>query len=501
MPTRTGIFWNVQKDMTFFDVLLRDKQTVIFAMDNIYDSVFTGIYNVTITALYYDDEDIEPLTPADLILPISTKSSAKNLPSMFSIPDDHAAVSMSFPRNVERAVVSILASGNGAEEFWYTNVPTEYVNTFNNGAIYGYSPWREAQLLIDGELAGVNWPFLTVFTGGISPGLWVPVVGIDTYDLPSFEIDISPWIGVMCDGKDHTFEINVVGYDSKTTLGTVGSNWWVTGAVFLWLDDAGNQTLGSAPVSLSPPLVFDFKSHITTSSGVNTSLGVELVAYRSLSHTAMITTSAGNRTLTWSQSLSYQNIQQITNRGYNESLSQITSGTSSFSSTTRGSKSAPHQKPFTHTGQSQSLIISSYEYAIDLYQANLVSADPQRTNNTLVAVLDRSFITTSVPILSYLTSPSSFPSYEALATRQNGSCIYYWNNTYYEFAGAIDPAVGTIGETEQWYSYSGPRPLGTGMTLRYGRHVVARDGYEPVLVEDEEYTHTIEVPRTHQIFG
>jgi hypothetical protein len=231
MPVRTGIFYNFQKDMTIFDTLLRSEQKVIMELDNIYDSVFTGNYNVTITALYYNDH--ENLTPADLILPISTQSSARNVSSVISLPGGNAAISWALPRNAERAVVSILASGNGAEEFWYTNVPTKYDDTFNDTKIYGYGPFREVQLLIDGALAGVSWPFPIVFTGGISPGLWVPIVGIDTYDLPSFEIDISPWLGLLCDGKAHTFELKVVGYESDTSLGTVGSNWWITAAIFI----------------------------------------------------------------------------------------------------------------------------------------------------------------------------------------------------------------------------------------------------------------------------
>lgn len=200
-------------------------------------------YNVTITALYFDDG--ESLTPADLILPISSKSSGESKTSVISLPDGNATTSITFPRNAERAVVSILASGNGAEEFWFRNVLTEYMNTFNNTNLYGYSPFREVQLLIDGILAGASWPFPIIFTGGISPGLWVPIVGIDTYDLPSFEIDVSPWLGILCDGKGHSFEIKVVGYDSKTTFGTVGSNWWVSGSVFVWTDQHGNQTIGT----------------------------------------------------------------------------------------------------------------------------------------------------------------------------------------------------------------------------------------------------------------
>lgn len=212
-------------------------------LDNLFDSVFTGDFNVTITALYYNDH--KQLSPADLILPISAQLSASNQSSLLSVPDQNASVSLTFPKNAERAVVSVLASGNGNEEFWYTLVPSEYSNTFSSAAISGHGPFREVQVLIDGKLAGVGWPNPTIFTGGISPGLWVPIVGIDTYDLPSFEVEISPWLGVLCDGKAHTFELNVVGYDSKTVMGTVNFNWWVSGAVFVWLDDAGNQTTGT----------------------------------------------------------------------------------------------------------------------------------------------------------------------------------------------------------------------------------------------------------------
>lgn len=73
-------------------------------------------------------------------------------------------------------------------------------------------------------------------------------VGVHTYDIPSFEVDISPWLGILCDGKPHSFDLAVVGYDTKTTLGTVGSNWWVSGSIFIWEDHEGNQTTGSVNV-------------------------------------------------------------------------------------------------------------------------------------------------------------------------------------------------------------------------------------------------------------
>ena len=48
-------------------------------------------------------------------------------------------------------------------------------------------------------------------------------MGIDTYDSPSFEIYISPWLGILCDGKNYAFELKVVRYDSETVVGAVGS--------------------------------------------------------------------------------------------------------------------------------------------------------------------------------------------------------------------------------------------------------------------------------------
>lgn len=121
------------------------------------------------------------------------------------------------------------------------------------------------------------------------------------------------------------------------------------------------------------------------------------------------------------------------------------------------------------------------------------AVDPIAANSSIYASLDRSKISTSIPVLSYLTSPS-YHSPAILDTRQNGSCIYFWNDTYYESAGAIDPAKGTIGATEQWFSFTGP--VTEGGTEGYGRHVKAVDGYEPILVLDESYPDAIQVPET-----
>lgn len=249
MPGGNDIFWSYQKDMTIFSSVLKTEQKIIFDLSNVYTDLYTGAFNVTLEAIYFDDEYTTDLSPPAHIYPISTLSSVQNISSVMSLPDDNGTVAIKLPRNVKTAIVSLLASGNSAEEFWYTNVPSEYVNTFpeNPGWLYGYSPFREIQLLIDGNLAGVSWPFPLLFTGGVDPGLWRPIAGIDSYDLPTFEIDITPWLGLLCDGNPHEFGLKVVGFDSSIEgkIGTVGENWWVTGAVYIWLDEHGKQTIGT----------------------------------------------------------------------------------------------------------------------------------------------------------------------------------------------------------------------------------------------------------------
>lgn len=474
MPTRTSIYWSFQKDVSVFDSLLRTDQKVIMQLDNLSDSIVTGIFNITITAIYYDDH--VALTPANKIYPLSSQSSSKNQTSVFSLPDQNATVSVTLPRNMARAVVSVIASGNGAEEFWYKHVPTEYTGTFNNSAIRAYSPWREVQLLVDGNIAGVSWPFPVIFTGGISPGLWVSVVGIDTYDIPNFEIDISPWLGKLCDGDAHTFELKVVGWDSKTMFGTVASNWYVAGSIFVWVDNTTSQTVGSAIVTeISSPL-FHFSPRVTESLGTNTSLHLEKTASRDITHTATIINSSPDshprpRIVTWKQSLFYTNTQNYTAKGYNVMLSQHTTGSSTFSSF------LPDTAPITNT----------FSYPLFFTTANDFPVDPRATNkSSIYASLDRSKISSTTPILSCLSSPSTLWTPEVLNTKENGTCLYFWNDTYYENAGAIDPAKGTIGATEQWYSF-------TGRKVSYRRHVMAVDGYEPELLVDEVVEKTMPI--------
>jgi len=182
-----------RQDVSEFLNLWRTTQTLIFDLGNIIDERLglTGAFDTTLTASFFAANDT--VSPADMIIPISARHGSSNSSSVFSLPADTASNTINLPRNINRAVFSISACGQATEEFWWSNVLQSNVDTFKEKdvTLYGYSPFREVQIYIDGQLAGVSWPFPVIFTGGVVPGLWRPIVGIDTFDLKEHEIDIT----------------------------------------------------------------------------------------------------------------------------------------------------------------------------------------------------------------------------------------------------------------------------------------------------------------------
>ena len=167
-PTRNGIVWTYMKDSSNYLALWKQPQKLIFDLGNIVDKTYTSPFNTTLTATFFTAPEQNP--PADLIIPVSARKSANNASSAFMVPQEQAINSFPIPQNVRKAIFSLSACGQMDEEFWWSNVPQSTVQTFNNNTLLGYSPFREVQLLVDGALAGVAWPFPVIFTGGVVPG-------------------------------------------------------------------------------------------------------------------------------------------------------------------------------------------------------------------------------------------------------------------------------------------------------------------------------------------
>ncbi|POS74879.1 hypothetical protein DHEL01_v206723 [Diaporthe helianthi] len=334
-PNRRGISYTYMKDMSQYMAMWRQPQKVIFDLPNGVTDVLTGVYNTTLTASFFSAP--QAATPADSILTISSRQANNDSqPSVFSTPDQIASnIITDFPRNAVKAIFSVSATGQGNEEFWWSNVLESNALTYNasSGQLPGNSPFREVQVLLDGNLAGVQWPFPVIFTGGVSPSFWQPIVGIDAFDLKEGEIDVSPWLPVLCDGQPHNLTVNVVGLsdDGKTaTLSpNVTSGWQVTGKLFVWLDDkADSITTGSPPtVSGLEPTIAISQSVTQNATGFNDTLRYTTSVSRNFSVSGSITTSTGSKTVSWTQTLAHTDDAVVSNSGLSQLNVITTTGT------------------------------------------------------------------------------------------------------------------------------------------------------------------------------
>lgn len=497
-PTQNGIIWNYVKEMQMYNALWRKPQTIIYDEGNIVDGTYTGLFNTTLTATFFTVPE-SPAT-ADTILPISSKQGANGKGSVFQLPDQNASVAYTLPQNVNRAVISLSATGQIGEEFWYSNAPTSRIDTFDNttGTLLGGGTFREVQLYIDGHLSGVSWPFPIIFTGGIVPGLWRPIVGIDAFDLRQHEIDITPWLGYLLDGKPHTFTINVASVNDdgrgKAALAGTPSYWLVTGTIFLFQDASGSVTKGTTPTIYTPAIGLSTSSSVTQdSSGKNDSLTYSTQASRTILISSLLTTANGTFPASWSQRLSYSNTNYLTAYGLVQLTEQSTTGYDVAIGAFHGGSSS-----FAHSYNYPLTVNSSYSVSADgsslMLQATLNRGKSLQTlgNPVFPSGLQNFNVTNSsqptvfslpgAPQSQSLTLPPNafsnlhLPIFQGanLNTTQIASASYFSSpNSSYSF-----------GTTEQYFTFAGLQTniIGGDIEL-YNRHVKAVNA--SVVFDDE----------------
>ncbi|WJX15729.1 Peptide-N4-(N-acetyl-beta-glucosaminyl)asparagine amidase A [Trifolium repens] len=325
-PRTNGIVWIVEKDITRYQSLLLNhekNQTFAVFLGNIVDKTYTGVYHVDVTIHFYpfavnthETKKINSLAfgsgfHADLILPIS-----RNLPLndglWFEIQNstDVGLKEFTIPRNAYRAVLEVYVSFHENDEFWYGNPPNEYLianNLTNNTP--GNGPFREVVVTLDGKVVGSVWPFTVIYTGGVNPLLWRPITGIGSFDLPSYDIEITPFLGTILDGKSHSF-----GFSVTNALNV----WYIDANLHIWLDADSSRTEGELVNHIDKPLV---ESLVSDFIGLN---GTFLTsAKKSILSTGWVRSSFGNITTSFVQNFDYYNKMVMAKDGDKQTVDQI----------------------------------------------------------------------------------------------------------------------------------------------------------------------------------
>ncbi|MET7778783.1 peptide-N4-asparagine amidase [Streptomyces mirabilis] len=210
-PSPDGIEWSVEKDVTRYSDTFRRGGDVEMLIGNVVDDTYTGVLDVKVTLTFYAQGG-------------AVKSAG--------IPDRVLTLqdgTLTTPRNSERIVAEVYAtgSGGGCEEYWYLTVPdpAPYSCKADKG------PYREVQIKVDDQLAGIAEPFPTVWTGGWSnPFLWYVIPGPRAFDIKPIEYDLTPYAGLLNDGRPHRIDVSVVGVPAGQT------GWSTPVDVLVWQD-------------------------------------------------------------------------------------------------------------------------------------------------------------------------------------------------------------------------------------------------------------------------
>ena len=232
-PTKRGIAYSVEKDVTALAPLFTAPGPVTVSLANYVSKRYDGIYRLTAQLRFYSLEPgaRRPHIP-DLVVPVENDSAAIPWAAAGGV---RAALPV-LPRNIAGAHLQLYATNHACDEFWYTNVPDAYAAAHKSDGLCGGGTYREIDVAIDGRPAYVVYPFPYVWTGGINPLLWRPLPSIDALNVPPYDVDLDPWAGVLADGRSHTMSISVTG-----NRGT----WPIDGNLLIWRDSRAVRTGGA----------------------------------------------------------------------------------------------------------------------------------------------------------------------------------------------------------------------------------------------------------------
>jgi hypothetical protein len=299
-PDPDGITWHVEHDATAYSSLFAQSEPIKVELQNYVTDIYTGVIHGTLKVTYYQSTAAYPAPAhADEVIGFPNADSA-----YFYGPNDVSSTPVTFPRNLTRAYLELYLKGNSCDEFWFGSQPDDFAGP--NG-LCGGGAFREVQVSIDGQLAGIAWPFPFIFTGGVNPWLWRPMPAVNAFDMPPQVVDLTPYIGLLTDGQPHTISLRVAHN---------GFYWGIGSDLLLYRDPVLSQTSGAlVSRSITPDAGEQYGENTGSNGGVFTTS-----ASRHLAVGGYVDTSAGRITTTVEQTFGFSNRQELNLTNFLENL-------------------------------------------------------------------------------------------------------------------------------------------------------------------------------------
>ena len=155
-----------------------------------------------------------------------------NEPAFLHTSTDQVATTLTLPRNIERAYLDVITQSQSNDEFWYSCVPNDVAGPLQS---CGGTAFREAEVSIDGQPAGVAPVYPWIYTGGVDPFLWEPTPGVQTLNFVPYRVDLTPFAGVLSNGQMYTVALSVFNANNYFAA---------TATLLVYLDHHSKQVTG-----------------------------------------------------------------------------------------------------------------------------------------------------------------------------------------------------------------------------------------------------------------
>ncbi len=224
--------WHIQRDLTDYSALLTNPQAGEVDLGNLVNSTYTSVLHGSAFLQFYppDAANPAPIT-ADLVLPMSSGPTGETV--ALNTTTDQLAATFTLPTTVERAYLDVLAQSQSNDEFWYACVPNDVAAELFS---CGNTGFRESEVTIDGQPAGVAPVYPWIYTGGIDPYLWRPIPGVQTLNFVPYRVDLTPFAGTLSDGNPHTVALSVFNANSYFSA---------TATLLIYEDHGSTQVTGA----------------------------------------------------------------------------------------------------------------------------------------------------------------------------------------------------------------------------------------------------------------
>ena len=281
--------WHVERDLTDYGSLFKTAQTGYANIGNIVgeDGLTSTIFGTFKLEFYQADFANPAPRPADAVLPVPTNgvTQANN-----STPE--VTQTFTLPTNVESAYIDVIAESQFDEEQWFFCVPNTPAALVSDIGC-GNTAFRQVDVSIDGKPAGVAPVYPWIYTGGINPGLWTPIPGVQTLNFIPYRVDLTPFAGTLSNGQQHTVGVTV--YNAFNYFNVVA-------ALLLYEDHGSKQVTGSVTENtLTAPNPSLVNNESVDSSGngggtatVTNAQNFTIAGYVNTSHGRVDTTVDGN---------------------------------------------------------------------------------------------------------------------------------------------------------------------------------------------------------------